>query len=97
MSLDLASFDGWQVAIFGATDVTSQEMLSWTQRFRSRLWGLVGAYSASITEIAGHSVRLKIVQQQVHRKCSAAWAVFGNSLCELCVKLCKAIYLGKVR
>ncbi|CAK8991724.1 unnamed protein product [Durusdinium trenchii] len=27
------------------------EMLSWTQRFRSRLWGLVGAYSASISEI----------------------------------------------
>jgi len=27
------------------------EMLSWTQRFRSRLWGLIGAYSASITEI----------------------------------------------
>eukprot|EP00435_Cladocopium_sp_Y103_P011046 s3549_g2.t2 len=27
------------------------EMLSWTERFRSRLWGLIGAYSASITEI----------------------------------------------
>ncbi|CAL1165531.1 unnamed protein product, partial [Cladocopium goreaui] len=27
------------------------EMLSWTERFRNRLWGIVGACSASITEI----------------------------------------------
>lgn len=33
-------------------------MLSWTQRFRSRLWGLIGAYSASITEIVGHLVNV---------------------------------------
>lgn len=35
-----------------------KEMLSWTQRFRSRLWGLIGAYSASITEIVGHLVNV---------------------------------------
>jgi len=28
-------------------------MLSWTERFRNRLWGIVGACSASITEIVG--------------------------------------------
>ena len=35
-----------------------RKMLSWTQRFRSRLWGLIGAYSASITEIVGHLVNV---------------------------------------
>ncbi|CAE7355015.1 unnamed protein product, partial [Symbiodinium natans] len=27
------------------------EMLAWTKRFQRRLWGLVGAYSSSITAI----------------------------------------------
>eukprot|EP00931_Biecheleriopsis_adriatica_P110675 TRINITY_DN8496_c0_g1_i1.p1 TRINITY_DN8496_c0_g1~~TRINITY_DN8496_c0_g1_i1.p1 ORF type:complete len:455 (+),score=85.84 TRINITY_DN8496_c0_g1_i1:67-1365(+) len=53
------------------------EMLSWTDRFRGRLWGLVGAYSASITAIVWRIFSKPECFEQARRRLSIGVTTFS--------------------